>query len=83
MKMTKTVLCVAAVIAMFAGSAAAANGRVSERSLAKMGLSEMKSLSDAQGTEIRGAGHGQTSGFPNPIRFINELAKLLQHHHQK
>jgi hypothetical protein len=83
MKMTKTVLCVAAVIAAFAGSAIAANGRVSDRSLAKMGLTGMKNLSDEQGSQIRGAGHDKNSGFPNPIQFINELAKLVEHHHHK
>jgi hypothetical protein len=82
MKMIKKVLCVAAVVGLCAGSAIAANGRVSDRSLAKMGLSGMKSLSDAQGSQIRGAGHDK---FPNPIQFINQLAKLVehQHHHHK
>jgi hypothetical protein len=83
MKITKTVLCIAAVVGLFAASATASNGRVSDRSLAKMGLSGMKSLSDEQGSRIRGAGHDKFSGFPNPIRFINELAKLLEHHHRK
>jgi hypothetical protein len=82
MKITKIVLSVAAVVGLFAGTAVASNGRVSERCLAKMGLSGMKTLSDEQGSQIRGAGQGN-SGFPNPIRFINELAKLVEHHHHK
>lgn len=82
MKIAKIVLSVAAVVGLFAGTATASNGRVTDRSLAKMGLSGMKSLSDEQGSQIRGAGHGHP-GFPNPIRFINELVKLIEHHHHK
>jgi hypothetical protein len=53
----KFVLPILAVVALFAGQAMAADGNVSNDQLAKMGLSNMQVMSDAQGTAIRGMGY--------------------------
>ncbi len=50
----KVLLGLAAVVAFSATSAMAGEGRVSDQSLAKMGLANMKTMSDSQGMHIRG-----------------------------
>lgn len=50
----KILLGVASILAFSVASASAGEGRVSEQSLAKMGLAGMKTMSDAQGTQLRG-----------------------------
>jgi hypothetical protein len=52
----KYVLPILVVLALFAGQAMAADGNVSSNTLAKMGLSNMQSMSDVQGTAVRGMG---------------------------
>ncbi|MBN2579611.1 MAG: hypothetical protein JXB10_11525 [Pirellulales bacterium] len=52
----KYLLALLAVVALFAGQAVAADGNVSNDMLAKMGLSNMQTISDAQGTAVRGMG---------------------------
>jgi hypothetical protein len=50
----KVLLGLAAFVAFSATSALAGEGRVSDQSLAKMGLANMKTMSDSQGLRIRG-----------------------------
>jgi hypothetical protein len=50
----KILLGIASVIAFSVAPALAGEGRVSDQSLAKMGLSGMKAMSDAQGMHVRG-----------------------------
>jgi hypothetical protein len=50
----KTLLSIAAVVVLAASSAMAGDGRVSQQSLAKMGLSSMQQMSDSQGMHVRG-----------------------------
>ena len=50
----KTLLSLASVLVLSAAPAMAGDGHVSSQSLAKMGLSGMHSMTDAQGTQIRG-----------------------------
>jgi hypothetical protein len=50
----KTLLSVAAVLVLSAAPAFAGQGQVSKNSLAKMGLSGMQVMSDAQGMSVRG-----------------------------
>jgi hypothetical protein len=53
----KYLLMTLAVVMMFAGPALAADhGNLSQSQLAKMGLSGMNSMSDTQGTAVRGSG---------------------------
>jgi hypothetical protein len=50
----KSLLGMAAVVAFSVVPALAGEGRVSDQSLAKMGLSGMKAMSDVQGMQFRG-----------------------------
>ena len=50
----KTLLSLASVLVLSAAPAMAGDGHVSSQSLAKMGLSGMQSMTDAQGSQIRG-----------------------------
>ena len=50
----KRLWALAAAFAALSGTAFANDGQISRRDLAKMGLSEMKTLSDAQGMQVRG-----------------------------
>ncbi len=63
----KVLLGLAAVVAFSAASAMAGEGRLSDQSLAKMGLAGMHSMSDAQGMHIRGmsviVGGGSTASI--------------------
>ncbi len=52
----KNVLLTLALVALFAAPAMAANGNLSNDMLSKMGLSGMQTMSDAQGTAVRGMG---------------------------
>jgi hypothetical protein len=58
----KYVLPILAIVALFAGQAVAADGNVSSDILAKMGLSNMQVMSDAQGTSVRGMGFSAVAG---------------------
>jgi len=61
----KILLALATVVALSAAPAFAADGHVSHQSLAKMGLSGMKAMTDAQGTAIRGLSIAVVSGDSN------------------
>ncbi|HEV8069487.1 MAG TPA: hypothetical protein VGP76_17230 [Planctomycetaceae bacterium] len=50
----KTLLSIASVLVLSAAPALAGDGQVSHKSLAKMGLSGMQTMSDSQGQQIRG-----------------------------
>jgi len=50
----KTLLTIASVLVLSASPAFAGEGQISKQSLAKMGLSGMQTMSDAQGMQIRG-----------------------------
>jgi hypothetical protein len=50
----KSLIAFASVVALSVVPAFAAEGHVSHQSLAKMGLSGMKAMADAQGAQIRG-----------------------------
>jgi hypothetical protein len=64
----KTLLSLASVLVLSAAPALAGDGHVSSQSLAKMGLSGMHSMTDAQGTQIRGLSIAVVSG--GSIAFI-------------
>ena len=68
----KTLVVLAALVALSCAPALAADGKVSQSSLKKMGLSGMQPMSDAKGLEIRGS-------FvpPDPCTVIGELEKRL------
>ena len=58
------VCAVVSVLALTAGMANAANpGQVSNSALAQFGLSGMQTMSDVQGTDIRGKGFVSVSGY--------------------
>jgi hypothetical protein len=58
----KMLFATAALVALSAASAVAADGRVSDHSLARMGLSGMKVMSDVDGMVIRGTSYAEISG---------------------
>jgi hypothetical protein len=58
----KTLLSFASVVAFCVAPALAGEGRVSDHSLANMGLGSMKAMSDVQGLQVRGLG-AQAGGF--------------------
>ena len=58
----KMLFATAALVALSAASAVAADGRVSDHSLARMGLSGMKIMSDVDGNSIRGTSYAEISG---------------------
>jgi hypothetical protein len=64
----KTLLSVAAVLALSAAPAFAGQGHVSKNSLAKMGLAGMQVMSDEQGQQIRGLSIAVAAG--GSIAFI-------------
>jgi hypothetical protein len=59
----KTLLSIASVLVLSAAPAMAGEGRVSNQSLAKMGLSGMQTMSDAQGMQIRGTSIAVVAGI--------------------
>jgi hypothetical protein len=59
------VIAVLALVALLAVPAMAYDGNVSQTTLAKMGLSGMKTMSDADGALIRGSGFALVFGFSN------------------
>jgi hypothetical protein len=61
----KSLFALAAVVALSAAPALAADGHVSNPSLAKMGLSSMKAITDVQGMSIRGLAIAVVSGDSN------------------
>jgi len=82
-KIAKVMLSVAVVVSLSA-AASAAPGRVSDRSLQKMGLQGMKAMSDEQGMKIRGTGHDQLrDAFKDVLRALDRVTDLLGGHHHK
>jgi hypothetical protein len=67
----KTLLAVAVVLLLLAGPARAADARLSQDSLARLGLGGMQPISDAQGAQIRGtpAFLWPIGVFPLPLVF--------------
>ncbi|HUE13678.1 MAG TPA: hypothetical protein VMR25_05905 [Planctomycetaceae bacterium] len=59
----KLLIGLAAIVGLSAVSAMAGEGRLSNQSLAKIGLVGMKVMSDSQGLEIRGLGVTDGSGY--------------------
>jgi hypothetical protein len=64
----KTLLSLASVLVLSPAPAMAGDGHVSSQSLAKMGLSGMHSMTDAQGSQIRGLSIAVAAG--GSIAFI-------------
>jgi hypothetical protein len=65
----KSLYALAAIVAFSAAPAFAAEGHVSAKSLANMGLSTMKSMDDAQGMKIRGTSIAIASGTSFAVQF--------------
>jgi hypothetical protein len=59
----KTLLSIASVLVLSAAPALAGDGQVSHKSLAKMGLSGMQTMSDTQGMKIRGTSVAVVAGI--------------------
>lgn len=59
----KMLLAVASVLVLTAAPAFAAEGQVSDQSLAKMGLSGMQTMSDNDGMQVRGLSIAVVGGF--------------------
>jgi hypothetical protein len=59
----KIVLGIASVIALSVAPVLAGEGRVSDQSLANMGLAGMQTMTDAQGTHVRGLAIAVVGGF--------------------
>jgi hypothetical protein len=86
MKFIKSLSALAVVLFLSAASASAADGRVPQQSLAKMGLAKMTTLSDAEGLKVRGT---SLPGIGEVLRDIDRVedrieqfaATLLHHHH--
>lgn len=71
----KYLLMIIAVVMIFAAPALASDGNVSNDNLAKMGLSGMNVMSDAQGTAVRGLGYARVSGTSYAVlRGSNDVA---------
>jgi hypothetical protein len=64
----KTLLSIASVLVLSAAPALAGDGQVSHKSLAKMGLSGMQTMTDSQGMKIRGTSIAVAAG--GSIAFI-------------
>jgi hypothetical protein len=58
----KTLLSIASVVVLAAAPAFAGDGQVSQKSLTKMGLSGMQTMTDSQGQQIRGLSIAVASG---------------------
>ena len=56
------IVCLVACVALVAGTANAA-GQISDNTLAQMGLAGLQTMSDVQGTEIRGMGFAAVGGI--------------------
>ena len=56
------VVCLVACVALVAGTANA-GGQISDNTLAQMGLSGLQTMSDLQGTEVRGMGFAAVGGI--------------------
>jgi hypothetical protein len=65
----KSLFALAAVVALCATPTYAADGHVSAKSLANMGLSSMKTMDDAQGMQVRGLSIAVASGKSFAIQF--------------
>jgi hypothetical protein len=75
----------AAIVGLSAVSAMAGEGRLSNQSLAKIGLVGMKIMSDSQGLEIRGLGVADGSGYggDKDHHHKGEGNKHHEKHHEK
>jgi len=59
----KTLLACASLVLLSAGSAFAGDGQVADSTLAKMGLSNMQVMTDAQGMDVRGMALVAVNGY--------------------
>ena len=66
------IVCLVACVALVAGTANAA-GQISDNTLAQMGLAGLQTMSDVQGTEVRGMGFAAVSGT-NTARLFGSTA---------
>jgi hypothetical protein len=81
----KSLIALASVVALSVAPAFAAEGHVSQNSLANMGLAGMKAMADSQGTQIRGmsvivgggslAGIGGVGGVAGSVNFYGATGK--------
>ena len=71
--MMKNLALAVAVVGCLSASAFAADGRISQGSLAHMGLQGMTTMSDAQGMHVRGTNFNN-QGSPKINVFINAVA---------
>jgi hypothetical protein len=65
----KSLYALAAIVAFSAAPAFAGEGHVSTNSLAKMGLSSLKAMDDAQGMTVRGTSFVIASGTSFAVQF--------------
>jgi hypothetical protein len=70
----KTLIVFAFVIALSSASALAADGKVAHSSLAKMGLSGMRQMTDQEGSSIR----GQAVFFSPPVPVIGRIDPFIR-----
>jgi len=69
------IVCVVACLALTAGMANAASpGQISDNTLSQMGLAGLQTMSDAQGTEIRGMGGLVVVSGTNAARLFGSTA---------
>jgi len=73
----KSLVLLAFVVALSSAPALAAGGKVSHSSLAKMGLSSMRPLTDQQGLSIRGRAPGNPAG---PYALLRSLLAEFRFH---
>jgi hypothetical protein len=68
----KTLVVLSFAVALSSAPASAADGKLSHSSLAKMGLSDMKQMTDQQGSSIR----GRAVRYP-PVPIIGRIDRII------
>jgi hypothetical protein len=71
----RTLFIAISLVALFAAPALAGDGRISDRSLARMGLQGMQPISDAQGMSVRGTSFASVSGYINVLGVMRSQSK--------
>ncbi len=80
----KIVLVLAMIACLSATTATAAEGRISDRSLARMGLQGMQTMSDERGLAVRGAGMEDFLKIDIDIKIVIKIfinINIGHHHH--
>jgi hypothetical protein len=72
----KTLFATVSLLSLFAAPALAGDGRISDHSLARMGLQGMQPISDAQGMAIRGTAYASVSGYTNILGVVTQKSKM-------